>query len=66
MLTDVFHSDYFNVVNALFRTGPLPLDASASLDIRWTGTGEQRQVDNDTAGFRAEYTNMQPTTFGRG
>ena len=61
MLTDVFHSDYFNIVNALFRTGPLPLDATASLDIRWTGTGEQRQVNNDTAGFRGQYTNATAT-----
>jgi hypothetical protein len=55
-LTDVFQSDYFEITNALFRTGPLPLGARASLDIRWTGTGEQVQVNNDTAGFRGQYT----------
>jgi hypothetical protein len=60
-LTEAFHTDYFNILNALFRTGPLPLDARASFDIRWTGTREQRQVNNDTAGFRAEYTNTTAT-----
>jgi hypothetical protein len=60
-LTDVLHSDYFTVVNALLRTGPLPLGATASVDIRWTGTGEQRQVKNDTAGFRGQYTKTTAT-----
>jgi hypothetical protein len=60
-LTEVFHSDYFKILNALFRTGPLPLDARASLDIRWAGTRERRQVNNDTAGFRGQYTNATAT-----
>jgi hypothetical protein len=32
-LTDIWHSDYFNIVNAFFRTGPAPLAATISLDM---------------------------------
>ena len=60
-LTDLLHSDYFTIVNALFRTGPAPLGAMISLDIHWTGTGEEVQVNNDTAGFDGRYTQASAT-----
>jgi hypothetical protein len=52
---------YLNIVNAFFRTGPDPIDATASVDIHWTGTGERLQVDNDTAGFGGQYRNADAT-----
>jgi hypothetical protein len=48
--------DYFTSVNAILRPpGLVPLDATASVDIHWTGTGERLQVDNDAAGFGGSY-----------
>jgi hypothetical protein len=43
--------DYFTVANSIFRDGPDPIDATASIDIHWTGTGDRLQVNNNTAGF---------------
>ena len=43
------------MVNALFRTGPAPIPAEASVDIRWTGTGQRAEVSNEPGGFRATY-----------
>jgi hypothetical protein len=61
-LSDVLLFDYLNVVNALFRPpGFDPLDAMASVDIHWTGTGERLQVNNDAAGFGGQYENASAT-----
>ena len=60
-LSNVTLLDYFNVVNAILRTGPVPIDAMASVDIQWTGTGERLRVDNDTAGFGGQYKNANAT-----
>jgi hypothetical protein len=47
--------DYFDVVNAVFRTGPDPVPAMASVDVRWTGTGRRMKVRNDVQGFGGQY-----------
>jgi len=48
--------DYFTSVNAILRDGSAQIiDATASLEIHWMGTGERLQVDNDAAGFGASY-----------
>ncbi len=56
-LHDLPMFDYFTVANALVRTGPDPLGASASVDIAWTGTGERTQVKNAEQGFAGNYEN---------
>ena len=55
---DLAMFDYFTGENAILRDGSAPIvDATASVDIQWTGTGERLQVDNDTAGFGGQYEN---------
>lgn len=49
--------DYFTVVNSILRTGPEPLDAAASVDISWSGTGERTRVENAELGFAGNYEN---------
>jgi hypothetical protein len=54
--------DYFTSVNAILRPpGLVPLDATASLEIRWAGTGERLQVDNDQAEFGGSYERASAT-----
>lgn len=53
--------DWFTVVNAILRNGPDPIRATASLDIRWSGTGERRRVRNDAVGFAGLYENADAT-----
>ena len=60
-LVDFSLLDYFTAVNAILRTGPDPIDATASVDVQWTGTGERLQVDNDQAGFAGQYENASAT-----
>ena len=60
-LSDFALFDYFTAVNAILRTGPDPIDATASVDIQWTGTGERLQVDNDQAGFGGQYERASAT-----
>jgi hypothetical protein len=57
-VSDLAMFDYFTNVNSILRDGSAPIvDATASVDIQWTGTGERLQVDNDTAGFGGQYEN---------
>jgi hypothetical protein len=56
-LPDFAMLDYFTVVNALFRNGPEPVSATASVDIGWQGTGERLQVENGDQGFSGQYEN---------
>ena len=56
-VSDLAMFDYFTGDNAILRTGPAPIDATASVDIQWTGTGARLKVDNDQAGFRGSYEN---------
>jgi hypothetical protein len=61
-LSDVALFDYFTSANAILRDGSAPIvDATASVDIHWTGTGERLQVDNDQAGFGGSYENASAT-----
>jgi hypothetical protein len=60
-VSDLAMFDYFTVANAILRTGPDPIDATASVDIRWTGTGERLQIENDAAGFGGHYKNASAT-----
>jgi hypothetical protein len=54
--------DYFTGGNTILRDGSAPIiDATASVDIQWTGTGERLQVDNDHAGFGAQYEHASAT-----
>lgn len=56
--SDLAMFDYITGDNAILRDGSAPIvDATASVDIQWTGTGERLQVDNDTAGFGGQYEN---------
>ena len=60
MLSDLRLFDYFTSANAILRDGSAPIvDATASINIQWTGTGERLQVDNDTAGFGGHYENAR-------
>jgi hypothetical protein len=60
MLSDLRLFDYFTAANAILRDGSAPiLDATASVNIQWTGTGERLQVDNATAGFGGQYENAR-------
>jgi hypothetical protein len=61
-VSDLAMFDYFTGENAILRDGSAPIvDATASVDIQWTGTGERLQVDNDTAGFGGAYENASAT-----
>lgn len=53
--------DLIDSTNAVFRTGPAPIPATASVDIHWMGTGELRKVRNDAAGFGGLYANATST-----
>jgi hypothetical protein len=54
--------DYFTSVNAILRPpGLVPLDATASIEIHWTGTGECLQVENDQADFTGLYEHAGAT-----
>ena len=56
--SDLAMFDYFTGANSILRDGSASIvDATASVDIQWTGTGERLQVDNDTAGFGGQYEN---------
>jgi hypothetical protein len=56
--SDLAMFDYFTSANAILRDGSAPIvNARASLDIHWTGTGERLKVDNDQAGFGGQYEN---------
>jgi hypothetical protein len=60
MLSDLRLFDYFTSANAILRDGSAPIvDATASIDIHWTGTGERLQVDNAKAGFGGQYENAR-------
>jgi hypothetical protein len=62
IFTDLAMFDYFTSVNAIFRDGSAPIiDATASVEIHWTGTGERLQVDNDQAGFGGSYEHASAT-----
>ena len=57
-VSDLAMFDYFTNENSILRDGSAPIvDATASVDVQWTGTGERLQVDNDTAGFGGQYEN---------
>lgn len=56
-LSDFSLLDYFNVFNAILRGGDDPLQATASVDIAWSGTGERAQVRNSDLGFAGNYEN---------
>jgi hypothetical protein len=57
-VSDLAMFDYFTEENSILRDGRAPIvDATASVDIQWTGTGERLQVDNDMAGFGGQYEN---------
>jgi hypothetical protein len=60
-VSDLAMFDYFTGVNSILRDGSDPIDATASVDIQWTGMGERLQVDNDTAGFGGQYENASAT-----
>jgi hypothetical protein len=61
-VSDLAMFDYFTEVNSILRDGSAPIiDATASVDIQWTGTGERLQVDNDAAGFGGSYENAGET-----
>lgn len=53
--------DFIDVVNAIFRNGPAPVPTKASVDIKWSGTGERIKVDNDELGFAGQYENATAT-----
>ena len=54
--SDLAMFDYFTSANAILRPPELnPVDATASLEIQWTSTGERLQVDNDAAEFGGQY-----------
>jgi hypothetical protein len=60
--SDLAMFDYFTEVNSILRDGSAPIvDATASVDIQWTGTGERLKVDNGTAGFGGLYENATAT-----
>jgi hypothetical protein len=60
--SDLAMLDHFTSVNAILRDGSAPiLDATASVNIQWTGTGERLKVDNDAAGFGGHYENASAT-----
>jgi hypothetical protein len=60
--SDLAMFDYFTSANAILRDGSAPIfDATASVDIQWTGTGERLQVENDAAGFGGSYENAGET-----
>jgi hypothetical protein len=60
--SDLAMLDHFTSVNAILRDGSAPiLDATASVNIQWTGTGERLKVDNDQAGFVGQYENASAT-----
>jgi hypothetical protein len=60
--SDLAMFDYFTSVNAILRPpGLVPLDATASLEIHWTGTGERLQVCNDQAEFGGLYEHASAT-----
>lgn len=48
--------DYETLANALGHVA-VPLNAWASVDIAWTGTGERTQVQNGEQGFGGNYEN---------
>jgi hypothetical protein len=59
-VSDLAMFDHFTEVNSILRDGSAPIvDATASVDIRWTETGERLQVDNDTVGFGGRYENAR-------
>jgi hypothetical protein len=61
-VSDLVMFDYFTEVNSILRDGSAPIvDATASVDIQWTGTGERLKVDNDQAGFGGQYENASTT-----
>lgn len=59
LTTELF--DFFELANAVGRTGPAPVPATATVDVGWTGTGEKTQVTNEGEGphsaFSAHYVN---------
>ena len=57
VLSDFSMLDYFDVGNAIFRMGPSPVPASASVDIQWAGTGERAEVRDDAKDFAGQYAN---------
>lgn len=57
VLSDFSLLDFLTVVNAIFRTGPAPIPASASVDVTWQGTGERVKVRNEAADFAGQYEN---------
>ena len=60
--SDLAMFDYFTADDAILRPpGLIPLAATASVDIQWTGRGERLQVDNDAAGFGGQYENATAT-----
>ena len=60
--SDLALFDYFTSVNAILRDGSAPIiDATASVEIQWTGTGERLQVNNDAAGFGGSYGHASAT-----
>jgi hypothetical protein len=59
--SDLAMFDYFTEVNSILRDGSAPIvAATAGVDIRWTGTGERLQVENETADFGGQYENASP------
>jgi hypothetical protein len=61
-LSDAPLFDFVTGLNTIFRDDSAPIiDATASLEIHWTGTGEQRCVQNDPAGFGGSYEHATAT-----
>jgi hypothetical protein len=61
-LSDVTLFDFVTGLNAIFRDGSAPIaDATASIEIRWKGTGERLQVQNAPAGFGGSYEHATAT-----
>ena len=60
--SDLAMFDYFTSVNAILRDGSAPnIDATASVESHWTGTGERLKVDNDQAKFGGSYEHASAT-----